>query len=119
MLNRVRLLVATIAVATAAGCGAPPTAAVNGTVTDKSGKPVATGLITFMPQDGAKYREAVEAPVVDGRYELPVVSTGPKRVSVIVTRNGVSDPSLDVTAEPKEVDLEPGPQVLNVTVSKL
>ncbi|HEY1191879.1 MAG TPA: hypothetical protein VGE74_29885 [Gemmata sp.] len=110
--------VAVVVAAAASACGNPPTAAVSGTVTDTSGKPV-TGLILFMPQDGAKYREAAEAPIVNGRSDLPTVSTGAKRVSVIVTRNGVSDPSLDVTATPNGADLRPGAQVLDVTVSKL
>lgn len=118
MLNRSWSLAAAAIMAAAAGCGSPPSAAVSGTVVDKGGRPV-TGLIMFTPQDGAKYREAAEAPIVNGHYELPAVSTGPKRVSVIVTRNGLSDPSLDVTAVPKDADLQPGPQVLDVTVSKL
>lgn len=114
--NRAWPLAAAALVVVASGCGSP-TAAVNGAVTGKDGKPV-TGHIVFVPQDGAKYREAAEGPIVDGRYELPTVSVGPKRIDVIVTRNGVSDPSLDATPSPREVELKPGQQVVDVSLSK-
>ena len=115
--NRVGLLATAVLAAVASGCGSP-TASVVGTVTGKDGKP-ATGMIVFIPQDGAKYREAVEGPIVDGHYNLPAVSPGPKWVHVKVTHNGVSDPSLDVTPSPKNVDLVPGKQVIDITVSGL
>ncbi|VTR91457.1 unnamed protein product [Gemmata massiliana] len=114
--HRVWLLATAVLVAAASGCGAP-TAAVSGTVTGKDGKPV-TGVVAFIPQDGAKYREAAEARIVDGRYDLPAVSVGPKRIEVIVTRDGVGDPSLEVTPQPRDVDLKPGPQVIDVALPK-
>lgn len=115
--DRVWLLLAAAVVAVASGCGGDPTASVTGTVTDLAGRPVVSGFILFTPQDGAKYRDAAESKIVDGRYDLPKVSVGPKFVSVMVTsdRGG----SIDVTPAPDSVDLKPGPQVLDFTLPKL
>ena len=114
--DRVRLLLVAVVAAVAPGCGGDPTAAVTGTVTDAAGRPV-SGFILFTPQDGAKYREAVEGRVVEGRYDVPKVSVGPKFVSVVVTRAGGG--SIDVASDPSSADLKPGPQVLDVTLPKL
>lgn len=105
------MLAALVIVAVASGCE-NPTAAVNGTVVDKNGKPV-TGSIVFMPEDG-KRREAIEGHIVDGRYDLPTVIPGPKRIEVMVTG---ARGSFSVTPSPKEAELKAGPQTIDITVS--
>ncbi len=113
---RVWLLRAIAVAALASGCGGEPTASVTGMVTDAAGMPVSTGFILFTPQDPAKYREAAEVPIVEGRFDLRRASVGPKFVSIVITRNG--RPIDDVTPSPSDVDLVPGSQVIDFTLSK-
>jgi hypothetical protein len=115
-LNRFTLGAVLVAALAGCGCGNPK-ATVSGTVTH-DGKGV-SGVILFIPQDGAKYREAVESPIIEGRYEVSSTTIGLKRVEVQLTTNGVGDPSLAVKVVPHDVELKPGHQSVDFTLSDL
>jgi hypothetical protein len=107
------LLVAVLVVLLA-GCG-KPTGSVSGTVRYQ-GQPV-EGTIVFLPADGSDYREASEAPIQQGHYDLRSVPVGKKTIGLTGSIPGPDQKpaylSLDVTAN-RTLDLHEGSQTLDL-----
>ncbi|MEI6240413.1 MAG: hypothetical protein WCR51_08480 [Planctomycetia bacterium] len=82
-----------------AGCREPK-ASVEGTVTFE-GQPLRKGAIQFLPTDG-NYRKAASVAVIDGRYGIPALMPGEKRVSV----QGVKNESYGPEPQPLPENLE-------------
>lgn len=97
-----------------------PTATVEGTVTF-DGRPLRLGAIQFFPTGGT-YRKAASAPVIDGRYRIPIVATGQKAVSVRGVKNETVGPEPQPLPENLEgnnvtVDLGPGYRTIDISLT--
>jgi hypothetical protein len=103
---RVLLIVATLCISFAAGCGSkyPETAPVRGKVT-VGGVPVTTGRINFYPTSGARLSSGEIQP--DGSYSLTTFKSndgaflGTHRVTITSTKVTGSEPAKSVQDESK------------------
>lgn len=96
-----------------------PTAAVEGSVTF-DGQPLRKGAIQFLPADG-NYRKAASVAVIDGRYGIPALMPGEKRVSVQGVKNESRGPEPQPLPENLEgnratVVLRPGHNTFDVSL---
>jgi hypothetical protein len=82
MPNRTVTSIAAIALLLAGGCGEKATT-ISGKVT-YNGQPVEQGAITFTPTDGKG--PILAARILDGAYDIPNATTGPRTVAIRGTR---------------------------------
>src|SRR5205807_395611 len=136
------MLTAALALAVA-GCNAPTTASVTGTVT-YAGQPVGDGAITFLPADGKG--PAAGGKITAGRYAVDGLTPGPKVVQVVAVKavpfarsteemaqraaenksqgdsSGLIDPAdtipADAAGNNATHDVRPGKQTLNLDLTK-
>lgn len=105
----------------AAGCGdgaKEPDASVSGAVTF-NGQPVTNGSVNFSPADGKG--ASAEAAIADGKYAIPKVFSGKKKVSVqgFKGQAGTTGEPLFGSNAPgatKAVEVKPGPQTIDLAV---